>query len=234
MLFFGILFMPYIFAWFLLRGGYSTRSRIIGLSWAALIMMTVVPRAIYLSGNLAASPSGSTNLVSQKQVRHDGDAVLLATGERMVNKMLKDPDSAVFRNSYGWIKHGQRVACGEVNSKNSFGAMSGFAHWVVLYELRMAYLETSENRGSFAAKWNRYCAGDEDPVDPETNPSRIALGIIQKADLPCPAVRSSQADKDGSIHAYCSNGEDYMVKSNGGIYLPYRCSVSRKHDLGLC
>lgn len=35
----GILVFPYIFAWFLLRRGYSTTSRIIAFSWGATILL---------------------------------------------------------------------------------------------------------------------------------------------------------------------------------------------------
>ena len=38
----GILLMPYVFAWFLLRDGYSKKSRYISFIWMALIVFSVV------------------------------------------------------------------------------------------------------------------------------------------------------------------------------------------------
>lgn len=69
---------------------------------------------------------------------------------------------------------------------------------------------------------------------PFKSKARLAKRVIRKAELPCPSVTSAEVDKDQVIHATCSNNEDYVVKSNGGIYLPYRCSVSRKYHLGFC
>lgn len=47
---------------------------------------------------------------------------------------LKDPDSAKFRNIFisakGWPKAGNRTVCGEINSKNSYGAYVGFIPFI--------------------------------------------------------------------------------------------------------
>lgn len=231
----GIVFMPYIFAWILLRPGYSSGARIVGFAWAAVI-------AIPLITGIAHPPAGTSSVAtasvasarSPQEVRKEADAVLEQQAENQIRKMLKDEGSAVFRNSYGWIKHGQRVACGEVNSKNSFGAMAGYSHWLVLYERDTALLESAENRSSFANKWNQFCSGDEDPVDTETDPSRIALRVLHKAEHPCLSVTSAQMSGDNSIHAICSNGEDYQLKLNGGVYVAFRCSVSNKYHLAAC
>jgi hypothetical protein len=44
----GIFFLPYIFAWFLLRRGYSTLSRILGFGWLAWLVFStsihIIPR----------------------------------------------------------------------------------------------------------------------------------------------------------------------------------------------
>lgn len=37
----GIFFIPYIFGWFLLRDGHSTKARVLGLGWMAIIISMV-------------------------------------------------------------------------------------------------------------------------------------------------------------------------------------------------
>lgn len=43
-LFIGVLFMPYIFAWFLLRDGHSKTAKIISFSWMALVIVALSGR----------------------------------------------------------------------------------------------------------------------------------------------------------------------------------------------
>lgn len=46
--------------------------------------------------------------------------------------MLKDPDSAVFKDV--WHVGGGRALCGQVNAKNSYGGYSGFRPFVADFE----------------------------------------------------------------------------------------------------
>ena len=71
---------------------------------------------------------------------------------KLVTSSLKDPSSSQFRNEImksGWL-------CGEVNSKNSYGAYTGFTRFVAL-DSRDAYLEhigsvgTGESRFYFSS-----------------------------------------------------------------------------------
>mgnify|MGYP000606661329 CR=1 FL=1 len=39
----GILLMPYFFVWFLLRKGYSNKSRLLGFIWLALVVSILYP-----------------------------------------------------------------------------------------------------------------------------------------------------------------------------------------------
>jgi len=79
--------------------------------------------------------------------------------EDHVKEILKDPDSAKFRNVGVIIpkvldteKSG--VVCGEVNSKNSFGGYVGFTNFVVI-----AGLPAIDDRSSgFVHLWNKQCA----------------------------------------------------------------------------
>ena len=40
----GIVFMPYLFAWFTLRSGYSRRSRIAAFIWLGIIVFSLIPK----------------------------------------------------------------------------------------------------------------------------------------------------------------------------------------------
>lgn len=55
----GIVIMPYIFAWFLLRKGYSTTARALGLGWLAILVVvaTQAPRNTPSATNAPASSS---------------------------------------------------------------------------------------------------------------------------------------------------------------------------------
>lgn len=47
---------------------------------------------------------------------------------------MKDPDSAKFRNVRIKPYHGGQIACGEVNSKNSYGAYVGYQRFAASHE----------------------------------------------------------------------------------------------------
>lgn len=57
--------------------------------------------------------------------REKAKGAALFVGQRAVRRLLKDPSSAVFWEGQGRTVGGQHVACGMVNAKNSFGAMTG-------------------------------------------------------------------------------------------------------------
>ena len=61
----GIIFVPFIFAWFTLREGYSSRARVVSLGWCALALIITVGRggdesATSHTGTNAATPRAST------------------------------------------------------------------------------------------------------------------------------------------------------------------------------
>ncbi|WP_298146319.1 hypothetical protein [uncultured Acinetobacter sp.] len=64
-----------------------------------------------------------------------------------VKQLLKDPDSAKFQNMDGM--------CGEVNSKNSFGAYTGYQRFVAAPDL--AILETEVPKDTFNEVWSNLC-----------------------------------------------------------------------------
>jgi len=51
---------------------------------------------------------------------------LIAKRQSEVAQLLKDPDSAKFRNVYVSEIYSEPIVCGEVNGKNSYGAYAGY------------------------------------------------------------------------------------------------------------
>lgn len=77
-------------------------------------------------------------------------------GKEAVQAKLKDPDSAQFKDVIFVQKANEiPVACGEVNSKNSFGAYAGFQHFVSAGSPENTYLESEVE--DFAELWNKLC-----------------------------------------------------------------------------
>lgn len=78
-----------------------------------------------------------------------GNMQYLAQG--YVKGVLKDPSSAQFRN--------QRGACGEVNSKNSFGGYIGFQRYIAAgKELVILERDSGLSSNQFDALWAKSCA----------------------------------------------------------------------------
>lgn len=75
--------------------------------------------------------------------------------QERVKRNLKDADSAVFRNVSLSEKSGAPVVCGEVNSKNSFGGMSGFQRFISAGEIQA--LEEQMGRGEMDKAWAQLC-----------------------------------------------------------------------------
>lgn len=67
-----------------------------------------------------------------------------------VTGMLRDPRSAEFRN--------QKGICGEVNSKNAFGAYVGFQRYIAASrELVVMERDSGMPSAEFAKLWNEVC-----------------------------------------------------------------------------
>lgn len=79
---------------------------------------------------------------------------LKLVGERAVKASLKDADSALFRNQFNG---GGKVPCGEVNAKNSFGAMGGFRRYVVATEAMVAIEGDNLSAKEFDKLWAKLC-----------------------------------------------------------------------------
>jgi hypothetical protein len=143
------------------------------------IIAVVNPRAGQ-SGSSAASDDAD----AQIQARKKDDDVLLYKAEAIIQQGLKDPSSVQFSDGFARMKKGQKVACGYVNAKNSFGAMAGASQWIVVPDRGIALVRGYENNGKFIGLWNTYCTGSDDrdkPVTPEI--FGIRLGSRRSANL---------------------------------------------------
>ncbi|WP_151764889.1 hypothetical protein [Acinetobacter soli] len=70
--------------------------------------------------------------------------------QESVKALLKDPDSAKFQNMNGM--------CGEVNSKNSFGAYNGFKKFIGTPDLTIIEGENPDiDQATFDDVWNKIC-----------------------------------------------------------------------------
>ena len=70
--------------------------------------------------------------------------------------MLRDPDSAKFRNLELGSFEGSEVVCGEVNSANGFGGMAGFERFVT-NGTDATMLESQISATEFSAIWSEMC-----------------------------------------------------------------------------
>ncbi|MFW1796309.1 hypothetical protein ACG9Y4_11505 [Acinetobacter guillouiae] len=74
----------------------------------------------------------------------------MIVSQESVKKLLKDPDSAKFKNMRG--------LCGEVNSKNSFGGYTGFRKFIGSPDLTIIEGENPEiDQVTFNDIWIRFC-----------------------------------------------------------------------------
>lgn len=77
-------------------------------------------------------------------------------GKQTVRDKLRDPDSAVFRNEAFYSGGVVPVVCGEVNSKNGFGGMTGFQRFFAAGD-KMAVIESEMADGEMQKTWDELC-----------------------------------------------------------------------------
>ena len=116
--------------------------------------------------NATQSPEKESALDRAEEVRANGDLTTLTIAQQVIQQSMKDPSSAEFSRGYGRMKHGQRVACGWVNGKNSFGAFTGPEQWLVITDQNIAMVRGFDNQARFVRLWNKYCAGLDDRDKP--------------------------------------------------------------------
>lgn len=186
-LIFGIVLMPYIFAWFLLRKGYSEQSRIIGLGWMGLILVGASISGSFPNGGATAGTG--LNIDPDRAIKFNA----AATAKRLVPSALKDPSSATFGDVWGMSA---TVACGSVNAKNSFGAMTGKTRFI--FEAGRASID--EGNSEFARRWNATC------IDRPKAPSPTGAGTIRWGARPPSTLKQYAPPTDEGLAVYSPKG----------------------------
>lgn len=80
----------------------------------------------------------------------------ISKGQDAVKAKLKDPSSAEFRELYFNQNAGMPpMACGEVNSKNSFGGFAGYQKFMSAGSPEMTFLESEVS--DFGTAWAQLC-----------------------------------------------------------------------------
>ncbi len=133
----GLVLLPWLFCWFLLRQGYSTTERVLGFSWAAAVLAIVVlqPKP------LAPPPSDPAQ---------EAKSTAAAEAQLIVQEAMRDPSSAQFGQIWGIAPH---IACGTVNGKNAFGAMAEEQEFIYA----LGSVEFDDRSRKFARHWNSVC-----------------------------------------------------------------------------
>ena len=109
-------------------------------------------------GNIDDSRDKNNKNNSQSQentTKETQERIWIIKGEEAVKNKLKDGSSAEFRNVF-FNNNGTPVSCGEVNSKNSFGAYSGYQRFVSAGSTELTFLE-EQVKDSFDGVWSKYC-----------------------------------------------------------------------------
>ena len=105
-----------------------------------------------------SEPQAADPKVAAERAAYQRDLTTLATGRAAILGLLKDPDSAQFGESIGRVKHGQNVACGSVNARNSFGGMTGWQRFITGTVGRVVLEETyPDGPYAFEEHWNSHC-----------------------------------------------------------------------------
>jgi len=109
---------------------------------AALIFFVICVAAIAVFKSCRSSDK-----VAEKKL--DGRDLEYAAQDA-VRRALKDPESAAFRN----VRFTGNAVCGEVNSKNGFGGMSGYQRFINAGPSTTIF---EEQNPDFAQAWNKLC-----------------------------------------------------------------------------
>lgn len=107
-------------------------------------LIGMIPVFLLLAACGQSEAEKARSAAAMKEIRYQRVAREFVTG------VLKDPNSAEFRN--------QRGFCGEVNSKNSFGGYVGFKRFIAASK-EMVVLEKDGRLSSseFEQAWSKLC-----------------------------------------------------------------------------
>ena len=120
----------------------------------ACVGFNVASIAASREGELAAANQQVATLLAKANSKDDYFHISRAEGQ--VKRLLKDPDSASFRNvRVSWLS-GNPVVCGQVNAKNGFGGYAGFGRFVAGGS-DIAVLESGMAAGEMEKLWSQVC-----------------------------------------------------------------------------
>lgn len=134
------------------------------------VLIGVIGYVFYMvgQGNLDTAPSKAESSLSaeqQAEIEREAERRAQASYERdlvyeakkTVAASLKDPDSAQFRDVFfNETAKGGSVVCGQVNSKNSLGAYTGFQRFIS--NGQTTFLE--EKDSNIGETWAQVCLPD--------------------------------------------------------------------------
>lgn len=157
----SIIAVPPIFAWFLLRKGYSTKLRLAAFVWMAIWL------GFYNSGGSEKyneyKQESEQQKVADKKAEQDSansdkglQNRIMGAWKSGIKDALIDPNSAEFKNVY-FVLAANRVsfACGEVNSKNRLGGYTGYKRFITAGLKEYTFIE-GEKEG-FNEYWKQVC-----------------------------------------------------------------------------
>lgn len=111
----GILFLPYIFAWFTLRKGYSTRARVIAFVWLGFALITFMKKEDRPRNTIA-----ETHLEQEVKTQPISESCLKVSGIFGAASNLSDLQKEELWPSFKGRRFDWKVSVTEV-SKESFG-----------------------------------------------------------------------------------------------------------------
>ena len=132
-----------------------------------LLLLAVLAYVFYLAGQgnlpkkaessstkLSASETARIQEEAKRRAQASFESETIVIAKRAVLGLLKDPESAKFKDvRFNETESGGAVACGLVNSKNSFGAFSGFQRFIS--NGKTTFLEEQDK--NIADTWAEVC-----------------------------------------------------------------------------
>lgn len=115
--------------------------------------IVIVLGVLLLVGMCSGEKRNQSNNKPSNNKPTDFDYIYLT--KQGLEKRLKDPESAQFRNERVSRSSGNPVVCGEVNAKNGFGGFTGFEPYIGLGDL--VVMDNDMAQGEFAELWNKAC-----------------------------------------------------------------------------
>lgn len=157
----AIIAVPPLFAWLLLRKGYSSKHRLAAFIWMAIWL------GIYNSSSSEKyadyQQRSEQQKIANKKAEQDYaksdkglQSRIMGAWKGGIKDALIDPDSAEFKNVYFVLTVNRTpFACGEVNSKNKLGGYTGYKRFITAGLKEYTYME-GETDG-FNEYWKQVC-----------------------------------------------------------------------------